>query len=751
MASNTAPPGASTTSSSEVSLESWLWGAACSIRGAKDAPKYKDFILPLVFAKRLCDVFDDEVDRIAEQVGSRAKAFELLGHDKQLVRFYLPFQPADPDEPVWTVIRTLADKIGEQLTTYLREIGEANPSLKGIIDRVDFNATTHGQRDLDDDRLSNLIEAISAKSLGLNDVEPDIIGRSYEFLIRKFAEGSGQSAGEFYTPAAVGFAIARIMDPKPGMDIYDPCAGSGGLLIKCRLVAQEGEALEGAAEPIQLFGQESEPGTWAMANMNMIIHDMDGQMELGDSFRDPKFRAGNALRRFDRIVANPMWNQDWFSENDYDADPFARFTFGVPPDSTADWGWVQHMLASVKDDGRIAVVLDTAAVSRGSGAKGKNKERDIRKQIVEAGLVEAVVLLPENLFYNTGAPGIIMILNRGGKPDDPIRLVNASRLFVKGQPKNYLTDEHVATIVNAVKADADIEDLCRVLSVGTVAEIDFDLSPRRHVPLDPDVPALPLDEGVAAATEAEAKLAIAHADAQRLLGQFRACGGDGDLPAGWHRKTLASLVAEKISGDWGSEHPTEGGGWLRCAVIRGTDFPAVSRARFADVPVRYISERSVEKRRPEDGDIIVEISGGGKYQNTGRAIYVTSELIEAANDPVLFTNFTKLLRVDIATVRPKYFFYQWVHLYDLGRTARYEKQPTNIKNFKLEDFLSSETIAYPEDLEAQDRIVAALDAIHEELGAIENDRNSVLAVRHSALRELLSGGYRDEGAGESKR
>src|SRR5581483_11228612 len=182
---NTAPPGASTTSSSEVSLESWLWGAACSIRGAKDAPKYKDFILPLVFAKRLCDVFDDEVDRIAEQVGSRAKAFELLGHDKQLVRFYLPFQPADPDEPVWTVIRTLADKIGEQLTTYLREIGEANPSLKGIIDRVDFNATTHGQRDLDDDRLSNLIEAISAKSLGLNDVEPDIIGRSYEFLIRK--------------------------------------------------------------------------------------------------------------------------------------------------------------------------------------------------------------------------------------------------------------------------------------------------------------------------------------------------------------------------------------------------------------------------------------------------------------------------------------------------------------------------------------------------------------------------------------
>src|SRR3989440_9513457 len=154
-------------SETHKSLESWIWDAACSIRGAKDAPKYKEFILPLIFAKRLCDVFDDELNRIAEEVGSRAKAFKLVKHDKKLVRFYLPLEPKNLDDAVWSVIRTLSDKIGEQLTTHLRAIADANPLLKGIIDRVDFNATTHGVRDLADDRLSNLIEAISAKRLGL--------------------------------------------------------------------------------------------------------------------------------------------------------------------------------------------------------------------------------------------------------------------------------------------------------------------------------------------------------------------------------------------------------------------------------------------------------------------------------------------------------------------------------------------------------------------------------------------------------
>lgn len=213
----------------EKSLKSWIWDAACSIRGAQEAAKFKDYILPLIFVKRLCNVFDDEIDRIAEIRKTRTKALQLVDRDKTLVRFYLPVKPADPEnEPTWNVIRKLSVKIGEGVTDVMRQIAKENKDMHGIIDRIDFNATTYGQRDIDDDRLSNLIEKISQKRLGLKDVEPDIIGRSYEYLIRKFAEGSGQSAGEFYTPAEVGIIMAKIMEAQPGMDIYDPYCGSSG-------------------------------------------------------------------------------------------------------------------------------------------------------------------------------------------------------------------------------------------------------------------------------------------------------------------------------------------------------------------------------------------------------------------------------------------------------------------------------------------------------------------------------------------
>jgi len=294
------------------SLESWIWDAACSIHGAADAAKYKDYILPLIFVKRLCDVFDDEINRIAEKVKSRTKALQLVEKDKSLVRFYLPLKPKDPEnEATWDVIRTLSDKIGETLTNHLRAIAKENVSLQGIIDRIDFNATTHGQRDIDDDRLSKLIEKVAEKRLGLNDVEADIIGRSYEYLIRKFAEGSGQSAGEFYTPAEAGMIMAKIINPEPGMEIYDPTCGSGGLLIKCELALEEKMRLKSKDKyaPLKLYGQESIPSTWAMSKMNMVIHDMEGEIEIGDTLRNPKFRTASRLKTFDRVVANPMWNQ----------------------------------------------------------------------------------------------------------------------------------------------------------------------------------------------------------------------------------------------------------------------------------------------------------------------------------------------------------------------------------------------------------------------------------------------------------
>ena len=458
----------------DKSLESWIWDAACSIRGAKDAPKYKDYILPLIFTKRLCDVFDDELNRIAAEVGSREKAFQLVQADKKLVRFYLPLRPEEPEQPVWSVIRLQSERIGEAVTSQLRAIARENPLLQGIIDRVDFNATTHGQRDLDDDRLSNLIEAISNKRLGLNDVEADIIGKSYEYLIRKFAEGSGQSAGEFYTPGEVGSIMAKVLQAEPGMEIHDPCCGSGGLLVKFEVA------------PLKLYGQEYVPETWAMANMNMIIHDLEGQIEIGDTFKNPRFRTESGrLRTFDRVVANPMWNQDWFVEADYDSDELGRFPSGAgfPGKSSADWGWIQHIHACLNERGRAAVVLDTGAASRGSGNAGTNKEKSVRQWFVEHDLIENVLYLPENLFYNTTAPGIVVFLNRAKELErrGKLFLVNASQVFVKGDPKNVIPSACIERIASTLTAWKEEEKFSRIVDQEELARNDFNISPSRYI------------------------------------------------------------------------------------------------------------------------------------------------------------------------------------------------------------------------------------------------------------------------------
>ena len=485
------------TNGSDKSLESWIWDAACSIRGAKDASKFKDYILPLIFTKRLCDVFDDELNRIAKEVGSRAKALKLVKHDKKLVRFYLPLQPLNPDDSVWSVIRTGQDnvraageeyleKLGQEVTSYLRAIADENALLKGIIDRVDFNATTHGVRDIDDNRLSNLIERISEKRLGLGDVEADIIGRSYEYLIRKFAEGGGQSAGEFYTPGEVGEVMALIMDPGPGMTVYDPTCGSAGLLIKCELALEEQFKASGKKKtmPLKLYGQESTATTWAMANMNMIIHDMEGEIEIGDTFRHPKFRKDNRLQAFDRVVANPMWNQAEFTEKDYDAEELDRFPKGAGfPGNRADWGWVQHILASLNEKGRAAVVLDTGAASRGSGNANTNKEKEVRRWFVEQDLIEGVIYLPENLFYNTSAPGIILFLIKVKEKarQGRVFLLNASTEYAKGEPKNYLPAHSIMRITETFKAWSEVEKYSRIVTREEIAKSDFNISPSRYI------------------------------------------------------------------------------------------------------------------------------------------------------------------------------------------------------------------------------------------------------------------------------
>ena len=499
-------------------LETWLWDAACVIRGATDAPKFKDFILPLIFYKRLSDVFDDEFAKQIEEFGDEAVAREMIDADHQdalktgrnpIVRFYIP------QEYRWEALRNHpADShLGEVVTEAMRKVVSQNPRLSGVLDVQDFNEQQSGQRALDDDRLEALIEIISQHRLGLQDTEPDILGRAYEYLLRKFAEGQGQSAGEFYTPKEVGQLMAHLINPEPHTKIYDPACGSGGLLIKPRLLFERTHPDEKSAAP-QIYGQELTATTYAMAKMNAFLHDFIGaDLQIGDTFRNPGFVTDDSeLQRFDYVLANPMWNQKEYNDTFYANDSWQRFTHGVPPSSSADWAWVQHILASLKKTGRAAIVLDTGAVSRGSGSKQTSRERDIRKGFVENDLIEGVILLPENLFYNTSAPGIILLLNCS-KPEErktQILLINLSKYFINEKPKNVLTDEGIKAATEVYQAWESREKLSAVITLQDTQKTDYNLSPSQFVDVGNKVEHRPVSEILADLTEA--RITREHAD-----------------------------------------------------------------------------------------------------------------------------------------------------------------------------------------------------------------------------------------------
>ena len=480
-------------SPSTKSMEQMLWDAACSIRGEKDAAKFKDYLLPLLFLKRLSDVFDDEIGRLAEEYGDRATALEIAESDHKLLRFYLA------PEARWGVINgresyewplddrrrsTRPKDVGEHLTRAVRAVVRHNPSLSGVIDLVDFASERNGERDINPAKLVAVVETFSDPRyrLGLADVQPDFLGRAYEYLLRKFAEGSGQSAGEFFTPTEVGFLMAHIMRPKPGEDCHDYACGSAGLLVKLQLVARDLDPT--SRVPLKLCGQELQAESYAVAHMNAIIHDMEVEIARGDTMINPKFKTvSGQIDTHDVVVANPMWNQP-FDPDLFANDPFDRFrTRGGITTGKGDWAWLQHTLACLNERGRAAVVLDTGAVTRGSGAKHEDKERNIRKWFVDRDLIDGVILLPDNLFYNTTAAGIIVVLSKR-KPagrKNKIVLLNASRHVGKGRPKNFIPDEDIRPLAAAFLKGEPVEGEVAVITREQAKEADYNLSPSQWV------------------------------------------------------------------------------------------------------------------------------------------------------------------------------------------------------------------------------------------------------------------------------
>lgn len=435
-----------------------LWKAADVLRGPIEVSEYKNYILSLLFYKRLSDVFAEEYQENLEKYRDEDIAREKFH------RFPIP------SGCLWEDIRQIGANIGQRLNEALDSITKANSELEGVINRTDFN----DKERLSEDRLIKLIEHFSGVKLGNRNVDPDVLGWAYEYLINQFADTAGKKGGEFYTPKEVVRTMVKVLDPDEGYEIYDPACGSGGMLIQAHYHLKDK-----GKDPRKLFlyGQEINVLTWAIAKMNVLLHDMEAFIYQGDTFSNPKFlERDGSLKNFDIVLANPMWNQDGY-KSAMESDQFNRFVYGIAPNSSADWGWIQHMLASLKPSGRMGIVLDNGVLFRG-GAEDR-----IRKKAVDRDLVECVIALPEKLFYNTGAPGCILILNKDKQAErkEKVLFIYASNGFEKLKNMNRLRDEDIDKIATVYKEFRDIDKYAKVVPLESIRANDYNLSVSRYV------------------------------------------------------------------------------------------------------------------------------------------------------------------------------------------------------------------------------------------------------------------------------
>ncbi|EPU6120262.1 SAM-dependent DNA methyltransferase [Vibrio alginolyticus] len=503
-------------------LKTWLWGSANIMRGTVDSSDFKNYIFGLLFLKRLSDVFDERVEAVMEEEDCNAEeAMALIQEDnpEQFVPVYAR----------WNKLIERTENIGEYIDEAFAEIEHQNPSLEKVLTAIQFG----DKEKLSNELLTRLLRHFNQHKLGNKNLyKADLLGDAYEYLIGKFADDAGKKGGEFYTPHEVVELIVKLIDPQPGHEIYDLTCGCGGMLVEsARHIKENYENGTIMGKPnCKLYGQEKNLGTWAIAKLNMFLHNLDGDIKRGDTLVNPLHKDGEGLQTFDRVIANPPFSiKDWWEPLELNGgkivgdngkernvkystdlkDPYGRFGLGVAPRTKADLAFVQHMIASTKDDGRIGVVVPHGVLFR-EGDEGKiRKGMLIGNDEFKGDLIEGVVGLPPALFFNTGIAAAVLLINKD-KPaalKNKVIFVDASAEFGEGKAMNYLRESDIKritteyskakqTLVDAGEQtegklselldSVTVDKYLRVVDIAEIKQNDFNLNISRYIDMSED-------------------------------------------------------------------------------------------------------------------------------------------------------------------------------------------------------------------------------------------------------------------------